>query len=102
VALDFDACRRDFEQTRAWETEADTFFSGHGLLEVFYEDLIDETETQARRLQSFLGLPVRNLKAQTHRQAGQALSASIANYAALRQQFAGTPWAEFFEDESGR
>jgi LPS sulfotransferase NodH len=98
VALDYGTCRRDFEQTRAWEVEADGVFAGHELLEVYYEDLVDEPEIQAQRVQTFLGLPLRGLKPQTYRQGQQSLSASISNYATLKEQFAGTAWQGFFED----
>jgi LPS sulfotransferase NodH len=98
VELDYAACRRDFEQTRAQETEADAFFAGRQTLEVFYEDLVARPEIQADRLQAFLGLPIQVLTPQTHQQARQPLAAAIANYEMLRQQFAGSPWQDFFDD----
>jgi LPS sulfotransferase NodH len=98
VELEYAACRRDFEQTRAWEQEADAYFAGREMLEVVYEDLVAQPAAQAGRVQDFLGLTGRPLAPQTHQQSRQPLSAAIANYESLKRQFAGSPWQAFFDE----
>lgn len=98
VSLDYEECVRDFEQTRAWEREADRYFVGHPVLPLDYEDLIASFEQEALRIQHFLQLPPRAMIPSTYQQARQPLSATIANYAALKARFVGTEWAQFFTD----
>ena len=98
LRLDFAECQQDFEQTRAWETENDVFFREHPSLEIFYEDLARNYADEMQRVLTFLNITPQPLKPQTHKQARQALSDTIENYAELKSQFAGTQWASFFED----
>jgi len=41
---------------------------------------------------------VETLKPTTYRQSNEPLTQATANYAALKAQLQGTPWAEFFEE----
>lgn len=97
IELDYAACLADFEQTRAWEEAGDAFFAGHPRLTLTYEELAAETEAEMRRVFTFLGLPLAPAQAQTAKQRQRPLAEAIANFDELKTKFAGTPWAEFFE-----
>lgn len=96
--LDPQECREAFEMTRAWETEAEDHLQGCDLLDVLYEDLVNDFDSEMRRIQSFLGVEARKLKPRTHKQATASLREAIANYDELSQEFANTQWQQFFED----
>lgn len=98
IELSYEACLKDFTQTRQWERDANAYFRAHPKLELFYEDLAQGYETEMARLVAFLGLPAEPMKPQTHKQTQQPLAAAIANYAALKQQFAGSEWDVFFDE----
>jgi hypothetical protein len=98
LELSYDACLKDFAQTRQWEQAADAYFAAHPKLEVFYEDLAEDYQREMSRLVPFLGLPDEPLTPQTHKQAQQPLPAAIANYTELKRQFAGSEWEVFFEE----
>jgi LPS sulfotransferase NodH len=96
IDLDYDECRKDFEQTRIWEEECGRFFDGHSKLDVHYERLAEDYGAESSRIQAFLGVPIHSVKPSTFRQAQQPLSAVIANYGDLKARFRGTPWEQFF------
>jgi len=98
VALDYQECRLDFEQTRAWEESHDLFFNDHPLLEVVYEELARNPVDVMAEVQGFLGLDAEPVQPQTHQQSRQKLSEAIANYAELKERFKGSPWESFFTD----
>jgi LPS sulfotransferase NodH len=98
LSLNYEACLQDFQQTRDWENWADRFFQNHPLIQVYYEDLASDFHEQAGRLQHFLNLKSMPLQPRTHKQSTQPLSSAIQNYAELKQRFAGSEWASFFED----
>ncbi|MFO7536923.1 MAG: Stf0 family sulfotransferase [Chloroflexota bacterium] len=98
LTLDYQTCLDDFVQTRRWETAYDTFFQDHDRLDVIYEDLARNTETQMAQIQSFLGVAPQPLIPETYKQARKPLSDAIANFDELKQQFAGSEWAVFFEE----
>ncbi len=99
IPLNYDECLADFEQTRAWEREAETFFKYHPTLELLYEALTANTAHEMRRVQEFLGLDYETVQPQTSKQRKRPLAQAITNFAALKAQFAGSPWAAFFEEE---
>jgi len=98
IALDFDECLKDFEQTSQWETEYDQFFSAHPRCEVLYEDLLNDFDRQIIRMQDFLEVKHAPLQSDIHKQSHKPLSQSIANYAELKEKFSDTPWEKFFND----
>ncbi len=97
VTLDYAECLADFIRTRAWEEEADTQFAQHSVLQLAYEDLARDYEGEMRRVQAFLGVDYEVVRPSIHKQSRQTLAEAITNYDELKQQFAGTLWAEFFE-----
>ena len=98
LVLDYEACLKDFVQTRQWEQDYDAFFQLHPRVEVLYELLANNHQSEMARLQAFLGVTPEAVRPQTHAQAQQPLSTAIANYAELKARFSQTPWVEFFED----
>lgn len=98
IRLDYEACLQDFNQTRAWEEEYDRLFAHHPKIEVIYEELAGNYQAEMARLQEFLGVDIEPVAPTTYQQSSQPLAQAIANYAELKEQFADTPWAEFFTD----
>jgi LPS sulfotransferase NodH len=98
LRLDYHEVLSDFEQTRAWEAEADRAFASHPLLQVQYGQLVADVQSEANRLAEFLGVSPHLVRPSTFQQSVQPLSATIANYQELKAQFAGTPWVEFFAE----
>ena len=98
IELSYDECLSDFERTQQWEADADQFFAGQPLVELFYEDLAADPDSHVAQLQAFLGLTPEKLAPQTHKQLKQPLSVAVANYNPLKARFAGSRWESFFEE----
>jgi LPS sulfotransferase NodH len=98
LQLDYDEVVADFEQTRKWESDCDRTFAAHPMLQVQYEQLASDFVSEARRLESFLGVPSRVVRPTTSKQATQSLAETVTNYHELKARFASTPWVSFFSE----
>ena len=97
VTLAYAECLHVFQQTRLWEEEFDARLGDHAVLTVTYEDLARNFTHEIERVQSYLGVDQQSLQPATVKQAKKPLAERIVNYVELKQQFANTCWAEFFE-----
>jgi LPS sulfotransferase NodH len=98
LRLDYDEVLADFQQTRAWETECDRGFASHPLLHIHYEDLAADFRSEARRLETFLGVDPHVVQPSTFQQSAQPLALTVSNYDELKARFAGSPWIGFFTE----
>lgn len=98
VTLDYEQCLGDFQRTRAWEEACDAQFASHAKIELFYEDLAQDNDREMRRVQTFLGVDYQPVAPTIYKQSQQTLAQAIANYDELKDRFAGSPWASFFEE----
>ncbi len=98
VSLTYEECVEYFNGTQANMNKHDLFFNKHQKIDVFYEELSEDCERERKRVQEFLELEYEHLKPATVKQSYLPLSQSISNYFELKEKFANTPWAIFFED----
>lgn len=98
IHLDYEQCLADFQRTRAWEEACDAQFAGHAKCELFYEDLAQDNDREMRRVQTFLDVDYQPVTPTIYKQTQQTLAQAIANYDQLKDRFAGSPWAAFFEE----
>ncbi|NEQ73522.1 MAG: sulfotransferase [Okeania sp. SIO2C9] len=98
VQLDYDDCLKQFEETKKWEEEYDSFFNKHQKIEVIYEKLVQDTVQETRRMQDFLGVKPQKLYSLTLKQNQGTLSERISNYYELKEKFKDSPWIKFFTD----
>jgi len=98
VTLDYAECLHDFETTRGWEQRFDELFHDHPRCVVHYEQLAADYVAQSARIMEFLGVPPLPVEPLTRKQSRAPLSAQIINYADMKRQFAGTPWADYFDE----
>lgn len=87
-----------FIQTQEWQNKGDQMFHDHPLLNIYYEDLTQNLETEFSRITDFLG--VKRIKPKTilKKQNPEKLSSLIENYDELKNDFTGTEWYSYFED----
>ena len=98
IELDYDETLKGFKQIREWENEYDSYFSNQSMQEVFYEDLVNNHDSEMTRIQEFLKIPTSKTHASTKKQSDKKLSESISNFDELKKQFIGSEWAVFFEE----
>jgi hypothetical protein len=96
-ALAPDECLADFAHIEALEQRFAAIFSRHDVFETTYEELTENRVATLNGVQDFLGVPRHALTPATSRVNAAALSETIQNYEELRQLFAGTPYARFFD-----
>ncbi len=98
VEVTFGECLKMLGQTREYVERYQRLFADHDVLEVFYEDLVSNFDAETDRIQRFLGVARRRLRAATRKQARQPLTTMISNYAELKRQCEGTPLAVFLDE----
>lgn len=97
LRLDFDACVDDFETVRAEEERFSSLFSGHPVIDLAYEAVVDPQSGERARILDFLGVPQAPLSTPMVKLGRDDLGESIENYEDLRRQAQGTPYAKFFD-----
>jgi len=98
VSFTVDELEDGFRRTRDWETDGDRRFAAHPLLTVYYEDLVRDPDGSLAAVLDFLGLPHSALATDMRKQNPERLSDLLTNYAELKAAFAGSEWADFFEE----
>jgi LPS sulfotransferase NodH len=98
VSFTMDELNEAFRQTREWEEAADHDFRNHPLLSIAYEDLADGPTAAFRTVTDFLGVRYMQPATELRKQNTRTLEETIANYDELKEAFARTEWAPFFED----
>lgn len=98
IFFDYEELLQKFISTEEEKSECDLFFKDSQMIDVIYEDLSKDNESEMKRIQEFLGVNYESLKPSTYKQSSQPLSKSISNYFELKEKFQGTPWSKYFED----
>lgn len=98
LTLDADNLAVDFADVSAWHDFAERKLGHLPSLKLTYEDLCSDFEAQCQKAQAFLGVQQQPLTSAVNKLETDKLSSSIANYQQLKDAFAHTQWAEFFED----
>jgi hypothetical protein len=102
VHLSIEACEADFERTERREAQFRERLSGHDSIDVTYEELVESEPAVLRRVQEFIGVDPRPLQAIHKRLRIRSLRESIANWDELRDHFAGTRHAMYFNGSIDR
>lgn len=98
VTLTEEELRDGFEYTKRRINKAEQMFCSHPFLTLFYEDLLDDIESNLRDTCKFLGVRYRPLKTPLKRQNPESMRDLVINYEELKSAFQGTEWESYFED----
>jgi hypothetical protein len=99
LRIDPDRLEADFLDVVRTRRFADEALRRRETLVLHYEDICRDYDGACRRVQQFLGAsPILDLRSAVEKLGQRSLAEAIANYEELKAHFAGTPWAEFFED----
>jgi LPS sulfotransferase NodH len=91
-------CTSFFQTIDENEKYFDKCFQSHEKLEIYYEDLVSDTENVCHKVLDLLQVEKCDLKSTTLKQSQKPLSERIQNYTELKQYFKNTPSGIFFED----
>jgi hypothetical protein len=67
------------------------------MIDIYYEDLVDDAENQFKIIFDFFGLKHISPKTRTHKQNPESIDKLLINYSELKAHFKVTKWAEYFE-----
>ena len=97
MVLTPEKCSSFFQKISENEKYFDDCFQSHEKLEIFYVDLISDTENICHNTLDLLQVEKCDLKSSTLKQSQKPLSERIRNYAELKQYFKNTPYEKKFE-----
>lgn len=98
VRLERADCLKYFEKrSRQW-TEYDEAFRSNPLHSVTFEALVTAFDGEMERIQRFLNVDTTRLTPRTVQQEVRPLAEAIVNYGELKSEFAGTRWADMFDE----
>jgi LPS sulfotransferase NodH len=86
--VDVGDCLRDIAQTRARAAEFEAAFAGHPSLQVAYEDLAADPQTECERVFDFLGVAAVAVRVATERIVRAPPEVLVSNYRELRDALA--------------
>lgn len=98
ITLNYQECLKEFEKITRLRNEFKGFFMQQSLLDVYYEDLLTNLSTETTKVLSFLNVENQDLNSRFLKINNKKISDLITNYAQLKNEFAGSEWAQFFED----
>lgn len=98
MVLQLEECRDFFMRHILQAQQAEAAFAGHPTLPLTYEAIASDRDAVFASVERFLDVDVRPLSVTMQRQNTRGLRASLANYDELREAFAGTPHAGYFDD----
>ncbi|ACK72622.1 sulfotransferase, putative [Gloeothece citriformis PCC 7424] len=98
IKLEYEDCLQEFTHSQEIKAKYNKFFQDHQVINMIYENLSNDYETELKKLQDFLEVDYKPVKPLTYKQSKQPLKEAISNYYELKQKFQGTPWEAFFED----
>ena len=86
------------ETLRQRKNEFRQLFARHRNFSIAYEEIVTGEAAKLASLLDFLGVSQRKLTTTTKKLGGDSLRRAIVNFDELRSYFAGSPFAEFFEE----
>jgi LPS sulfotransferase NodH len=89
---------RLFKQNRDWERAGAELFADHPMIELNYEDMVGEFDSEYRRVLEFLGIEYHPPRTDFKKQRTKSMRDLVDSYDELKSSFAGTEWEEFFDD----
>jgi LPS sulfotransferase NodH len=97
VRLSPEECERDFRRTEERQASFRTMLRGHEILELSYEQLVDDPDATLARVQAFLGVEQRTLETTSIKLRTRPVPEVVENYGELVRHFRGTLYEAFFE-----
>ena len=87
-------CLMSFEEFENTEAYISDYFRHHKMIDVFYEDLVQNQDETISSILGFLGLPLEKLQSKYLKQNRYPLK--ILNYDELKSYFSNTKWSKLF------
>ena len=97
VFLDEGELLKEFKHTKDQEIQFAKRVSSSHVIELYYEDLVNNLESEFNRIIDFLDLDKFRPKTILKKQNPESISDLIINYKDLKEKFKNTEWSKFFE-----
>jgi len=99
VTIDYNDCLEKLETREAYNNTSLRYLKDHDVLEITYEDLVQDLVAGFTKLHEFLGVDLYPPEISTVKREVRPLNKVITNYAHLRDKFSNTKWRYLFEEQ---
>jgi LPS sulfotransferase NodH len=99
ITVDVDEFVGLVKQTKGWERSAPEMFPGRPLMDIYYEDVVADPQTQFARVLEFLDLPPHQPKTHLRRQNPESMRALIENYEELAEKLTAAGFGDLLDDQ---
>lgn len=99
VELSFNECIDEFNQMRKWERDAEIALEKNDIIQINYEDLVENKENTMKRIFEFLNIPYYAVDSNFQKQNDEPLKDLIVNYDELCHLLNKTEWSYMIENE---
>mgnify|MGYP003564626910 CR=1 FL=1 len=99
VTINKEKCLSEFRERDILKAAARKRIANHRVMDITYEELNEDPISVILRTQEFLGIDKVQPKITSIKKELRPLSEVITNYHELRQQFAETIWAHYFDEK---
>lgn len=96
VDLDFKEALTAFNKITDYQDKTKVLFKNHSYLEIYYEDIVEDNESELKNIFDFLGVPEMKVKADNKQQNPEDLHQLINNYSEFKGNFKDTKWEYLF------
>jgi len=98
INVDYQECLHYFEKVKSEKDYYEKYFANHSVLNLYYEDLLENMDRECRKLCEFLHLSYAPLKTYAEKQVIAPMKEIVKNYNELKASFEGTEWYSFFDE----
>jgi LPS sulfotransferase NodH len=96
VSISVEDLNKGFNQTRRWENDGAHKFADHPIIDVYYEDLVENKDAELRKIWEFLDVSTFEAKTPLKKQNPESLSELLTNFDEISTYFLDTEWHPFF------
>ncbi|APY08025.1 hypothetical protein BWZ20_06795 [Winogradskyella sp. J14-2] len=98
VDVDYKECTEAFNKITDYQNKTKQMFKEHDYLEVYYEDIVNDRESELDKIFDFLDVEKMQVTANNKKQNPERIDELINNYEELKNKFTNTKWEYLFEN----
>ena len=96
IDLNFQECCDAFNKIEEYQSKTKEVFDEHRYLEIYYEDIVKNRESELQKIFGFLDVEEMEVSANNKKQNPENLDTLINNYTELKTMFKNTKWEYLF------
>lgn len=98
ISVSIEECMNEIQKTKEYEEKTRNDFKNHALMELTYEDLVENNQKLMNEVFRFLGVEATSVNSNYKKQNNEELRDLILNYSELSESLQNTKWVDYLND----